>query len=439
VQAILLDYEARSTNKISDPTYGKQREPLLRVTATARAFPAPPGMSGTYTENGTQTITVTTPSAHRMNNGDIVSLAFTDTSGNPAPPSQAYSVTATGTNVFTVTAPNLLTGSYAETNGVITVTISNHGLQPGNVAYLVFTTGGAASGGYQVVATNSTSVFTVNALDNFNRAGNCVMPRVTASGYVQSGTNVTVSCAGPHGLVVGGTIYVPANSVLLNSGLYQINTIPDPLHFTFYVTNSASTTQSGFNVYPLDPPPLTRSGTVAIQQSTWNLGYTDTGSTYSLTQSPLRSPTVFNFFFPNYEFPGALASAGLTTPEFQLTSDTSVALAMNFLESGVLNNAGNTNGLSSFTAGGGAIVLDLGPWMTTNFTANATVPNLVSNLNTTLLAGQLSVGAQTNIVNYVTNLTNFPFSTPPTTSQMRDRVRAVVHLIMCSPDFTIQK
>lgn len=439
VQAILLDYEARSTNKLADPTFGKQREPLLRATATARAFPAPPGITGTYVENGTQTITITTPLPHRMNSGDVVSLAFTDTSGNPAPPSQAYSTSVPATNVFTVTAPNLLAGTYVESNGIITVTISGHGLLAGNVAYLVFTSGGAASGGYLVTATNSTSVFTLNALDNFTRSGSCLMPRVTASGYVQSGTNVTVSCAGPHGLVAGGTIYIPANNALLTPGLYQLNTIPDPGHFTFYVTNSTSRTQSGFYVYPLSPPPLTRSGTVAIQQSTWNLSYTDTSATYSLSQSPLRSPTVFNYFYPNFEFPGALASAGLTTPEFQLTSDTSVALAMNFLGSGILNNTGNTNGLSSFVAGGGALVLDLGPWMATNYTANAAIPGLVSNLNSTLLAGQLSASAQAAIINYVINPANFPFSTPPTPTQMRDRVRAVVHLILCSPDFTIQK
>jgi hypothetical protein len=77
--------------------------------------------------------------------------------------------------------------------------------------------------------------------------------------------------------------------------------------------------------------------------------------------------------------------------------------------------------------------------MTTNYTAAAGVPGLVDGLNTLLLAGQLSTGARTNIVNYVTNTVNFPFSTPPTQTQMRDRVRAAVHLIINSPDFTIQK
>jgi hypothetical protein len=112
---------------------------------------------------------------------------------------------------------------------------------------------------------------------------------------------------------------------------------------------------------------------------------------------------------------------------------------MNFLNSSMLNNANNTNGLCSFLAGNGSIVLDVGPWMTTNYTANANIPTLVSNLSTTLLAGQLSISAQTNIVNYVTNVVNFPYSTPPTAAQMRDRVRGAIQLILCSPDFTIQK
>ncbi|HTB84454.1 MAG TPA: DUF1800 family protein [Candidatus Sulfotelmatobacter sp.] len=439
VQAILLDYEARSTNELADPTYGKQREPVLRITASARAFPAPPGITGTYTQNGSQTITITTTVPHMMNSGDTVLLGFTDTSGNPAPPNQGYSVSVPATNQFTVNAPNLLTGSYVESNNVITITISGNGVEAGNAVYLGFTTGGAASGGYLVTATNSSSVFTVNAFDGFTRSGNCLMPRISASGFVQKGTNVTVSCSGPHGLVAGQTVFVAPNTDVLPSMQYQVVSIPDPLHFVIYSTNSVNQTQSSFILYPLDPPPLNRSGNVTINQNTWNLGYTDTSATYSLSQSPLRSPTVFNFYYPTYEFPGVLASAGLTTPEFQLTSDTTVALAMNFIESGLLNNTGNTNGLSSYVAGNGSIVMNLAPWMTPNLTTNTGIPTLVSNLNSLLVAGQLSGAAQTNIINYVGNVTNFPYSNPPTQAQMRDRVRAAVHLILCSPDCTIQK
>src|SRR6185369_833620 len=102
VKAILLDYEARSTNVLALATYGKQREPLLRVTAPARAFPSPPTISGAYSESGTRTITITTTNNHRLNNGDSVWLAFADTSGDPAPATQSYSVTFTGPTTFTV-------------------------------------------------------------------------------------------------------------------------------------------------------------------------------------------------------------------------------------------------------------------------------------------------------------------------------------------------
>jgi hypothetical protein len=93
--------------------------------------------------------------------------------------------------------------------------------------------------------------------------------------------------------------------------------------------------------------------------------------------------------------------------------------------------------LSSFTSG--SIVLDLGPYMTTNYTSNAGIPQLVSKLNTLLAAGQLSSAAQSNIVNYVANTSNFGYGTTPTYTQMRDRVRAVVHMIVSSPDYIVQK
>jgi hypothetical protein len=214
--------------------------------------------------------------------------------------------------------------------------------------------------------------------------------------------------------------------------------VTDPTHFTVVTTNSASQTQNSLSVYGLQQPPLNRSGTVVIQESTWNMSYTDSGNS-SLSQSPLRAPTVFNYFYPGYELPGVLASAGMTTPEFQLTTDSGVAAQMNFIEGGILNNTGNTNGLSSFTGGNGSIVLNIAPWMTTNYTSNAGIPALVSGLNTYLAAGELSPAVQANIIGYVANSANFPYSTPPTQTQMRDRVRAVIHLIVNSPDYLIQK
>jgi uncharacterized protein (DUF1800 family) len=439
IQAILLDYEARSPDASRLATFGKQREPLLRVTAPARAFPAPPNNGGTYVQGGSQAITITTTNAHRLNTGDTVQLAFTDTSSNAAPASRSYSVTATGPTTFTVTAPNLVTGTYAQSNNVITLTISSHGLLPGNGIYLAFTSGGAVNGLYLVTGTNSLNAFTVSTPDAATRSGSCFFHRITASGYTQISTNLTVICTGSHGLTVGESFLVNANAVLIPPGQYQVASVIDATHFTFSTTNSATRTQGGFNLYPFGPPPMSRSGNVSVQFNTWSLGTTDSGTSSSLSQTPLRSPTVFNFFFPDYQFPGLLAAAGLATPEFQLTSDTGVMLQMNFLSGGILSNPANTNGLSSFTGGGGAIVLDCGPWMTTNYTSAAGVPALVDSLNTLLLGGQLSAAARASVIGYATNTANFPYSTPPTASQMRDRVQAVVHQLINSPDYTIQR
>ncbi len=441
VAAILLDAEARGSNSAATSTFGKQREPLLRVTGMARAFPAPPTMGGKYVQTGTQTNTITTALPHRLNNGDVVALDFTDgsTPSQPAPPNQNYTVNVTGSNTFTIVTPNMTSGTYSQSTNVITLNISGHGLSLSNTVYLTFTSGGAGSGLYQVTASNSPSSFTVATPDNSVQSGNCLLSKITASGFTQSGTNVTIICSGPHGLKPNDPVLVVFANTTPSDGIYTVQTVPDPLHFTLFVTNSTSQNGSSFGIYPQAPPPVNRSGNVIVQWSTWNVGYSDNRSSFNLSQSPLSPPTVFNFFFPNYEFPGALASAGLTTPEFQLTSDTSVALEMNALEGGILGNANNTNGLTSFNNGGGAIVLDVGPWMSANYTTNGSVPALVDSLNSLLVAGQLSAAAKSNIVNYVTNTVNFPMSSPPSQKQMRDRVRAVVHLITISPDFTIQK
>jgi uncharacterized protein (DUF1800 family) len=443
VEAILLDYEARSSTFLSVPTFGKEREPLLRVTAAARAFPAPPTVGGTYSQSGARAIAVTTTNGapHRLNTGDTVFLSFNDGSNQPAPPAQGYSVTVTSPTTFTVNAPGLTAATYGQSGTVISVTNNNHGLNVGDMLYLLFTTGGASNGVYTVDSVPTNSVFTVAATDSAVRAGSCLYPRLTGGGFVvQNRTNCTVATTLMHSLNPGDLVYIDFNSA--NSppdGEYQVVAVPDPTHFTVTVPTSNNQTQNAQATTPLQLPVMTRSGTLTVQWNTWTMNATDAGASSSLLQTPLNSPTVFNFFFPNYQFPGILTSAGLTTPEFQLTSDSGVALQMNFLEGGILNNTANTNGLSSFAGGNGSLVLDIAPWMTPAWTSNAGVPGLVDALNSLMCGGNLSAGAKTTIVNYVANTTNFPYGSPPSATQMRDRVRAVTHLILSSPDYTIQK
>ena len=84
--------------------------------------------------------------------------------------------------------------------------------------------------------------------------------------------------------------------------------------------------------------------------------------------------------------------------------------------------------------------MDIGPWMTPAATSNTGIPGTVDALNTLLCAGQLSSNAKSIIVSYVADTTRFPYTLPmPTNSQMRDRVRAIVHLIVSSPEFIVQR
>src|SRR2546423_13925660 len=204
--------------------------------------------------------------------------------------------------------------------------------------------------------------------------------------YDQWGTNITAYTPVPHWLSAGNSIYVPFPAGYPASrGVYKVAHVSSPYQFEFRAAVSADSFVEGGLCYPLLPAPANRSGSVNVRYSSWNMGYTDAG--YGISQAPLHSPTVFNFFFPDYRFPGILAASGLTTPEFQLTSDDSVVLQMNFFSSSLFNNWANTNGLSSFVGGTGAIALDLGAWMTPALTADSGIPALVDALSTLLCAG----------------------------------------------------
>jgi hypothetical protein len=78
--------------------------------------------------------------------------------------------------------------------------------------------------------------------------------------------------------------------------------------------------------------------------------------------------------------------------------------------------------------------------MTPAYTSNAGIPGLVDALSNLLTGRPLTAAARNAIVAYVTSTSplNFPY-TVPTNTEMRNRVRAIVHLIAVSPDFIVQK
>jgi hypothetical protein len=202
---------------------------------------------------------------------------------------------------------------------------------------------------------------------------------------------------------------------------------------------------------------------VSIGSSTYKLGNTNS----SLAQTPLDSPTVFNFYYPDYEYPGSLGSNNITTPEFQLTTASNIINLTNSVASMLLTSA-NTDGLSSF--GSGAVYLDLSAYMeapyvtysnstttsgttvtlTETTTVNATA--LVTKLSNLLTGGMLTQASQQTVISFISNTSNFVITStvkgtttnPPTapslpTTQARDIVRAAVQAILVSPEYSIQQ
>jgi uncharacterized protein (DUF1800 family) len=137
----------------------------------------------------------------------------------------------------------------------------------------------------------------------------------------------------------------------------------------------------------------------------------------NLGQEAMHSPTVFNFFAPDYAAPGAIAEAGLKSPEFEITNETTVVTVANFLRTGI------NGGLGPSAA---RVTLNL-----SNELAMAANPaQLVDHLNTLLMAGSMSPGMRTILINAVTQI---PANNPT------ERTRTAIYLVINSPEFTVDK
>ncbi|MCH2240865.1 MAG: DUF1800 domain-containing protein [Aquabacterium sp.] len=137
-------------------------------------------------------------------------------------------------------------------------------------------------------------------------------------------------------------------------------------------------------------------------------------------QGPLHSPSVFNFFRPDYSPAGDVRAAGLVAPEFQITHETTVSAYINFMVQTIEQGYGWGDRL--ITA----------PY--TDELALANQPDkLVARLDQMLMAGQMSASTRQTIVEAVA-------AVPMTEANAAQRrVWIAVTLAMCSPEFLIQK
>lgn len=155
---------------------------------------------------------------------------------------------------------------------------------------------------------------------------------------------------------------------------------------------------------------------------TWRIGNLIT----QLSQSPLQSPSVFNFFRPGYVPPNTpLAQSGSTAPEFQLVNETTVPSYINYLE-GILR------GINV----GGAFGLDIVPAYTTELTLVGNPAALVERLNKLLTAGQMS---QATVDLIATALAADTSTVSSTDATKRNYVSKAIMFVMASPEYLVQK
>jgi uncharacterized protein (DUF1800 family) len=159
----------------------------------------------------------------------------------------------------------------------------------------------------------------------------------------------------------------------------------------------------------------------------WTVGSTS-GST-SFGQSPLASPSVFNFYRPGYSPPNTkTGNAGLVAPELQIVDEVTVAGYANTLQTVITSGIGSGNDVRA------------------NFAAEIAVANtpdvLVERMNTLMLYGSMSAGLRQRITEAVTGVT-VPAATGTNQAAidtaLLNRARLALYLTMVSPDYLIQR
>ncbi len=170
--------------------------------------------------------------------------------------------------------------------------------------------------------------------------------------------------------------------------------------------------------------------------NSWKIGDLSNPAT-QLGQSPMRAPSVFNFFRPGYVPPStSLATAKQVAPEFQIVTESSVGGYLNYMQNairnGILVNAPNV----PQNVAGASPVYDITANYANVLPLVADAPALVRKLVLLLSAGQVSAATQTTIANAL-NAT--PVTDASSAGVKLDRIAAAVFLVMASPEYLVQK
>lgn len=148
---------------------------------------------------------------------------------------------------------------------------------------------------------------------------------------------------------------------------------------------------------------------------------------YSLGQSPMRSPSVFNFYRPGYVPPNtSIADANLVSPEMQLVGETSVVGYLNTIRDIIPNGTGGTN-------------RDVKGNYTAELALSDTPEKLLDRVDLLLMAKQMSATLRGQILTAVNLVAISTTDVAAAAAARKNRVSLAIFLTMASPEFLVQK
>jgi uncharacterized protein (DUF1800 family) len=179
-----------------------------------------------------------------------------------------------------------------------------------------------------------------------------------------------------------------------------------------------------------------RSFGVTSAAGSWKLFSTSNPAT-QLGQSPLRSPSVFNYFRPGFVPPNTvMATEQVPAPEFQLVNETTVGGYLNYMQGVIRNGIACSSPDVPQAVSGGIYPFDVKARYADELLLVTDAAALVSHLGLVLCAGQLLPATQSLIV---AALNAVPLTATSTEAARLDRIAAAVLLVMASADYLIQK
>ena len=153
---------------------------------------------------------------------------------------------------------------------------------------------------------------------------------------------------------------------------------------------------------------------VSSASQLWAFGNTSSSAT-RLGESPGRAPSVFNWFRPGYVPPGStVATSGLVAPEFQITNEPTVIAYVNYMQSVIVNGAG-----------------DAKPDYSALTTIAPDSQALLNELNLVLAANQISAATIGQMKTALDTIAT------TTTAGTLNRIYAAIVLVMASPEYLV--